>query len=159
MGPTNVYTEATTMANKLSSAQLKEYKETFQTFDKNGNGTINSMELATAMRSFGMRPTPKEIENMIKEVDADRSGFVDFDEFVSLMTKRVSKTDKQRELMDAFKTFDRNSDGFIIKSEFQKVMKKHGEKMTSKEIDKMLRESDIDKDGKINYVEFVKMVR
>merc|ERR1719244_695031 len=147
------------MADKLTSEQIREYKETFEMFDKNRNGTINSKELATAMRSFGMKPTQKEIENMIKEVDGDRNGYVDFDEFLSLMSRKVSKTDMKKELMSAFKTFDRNGDGFIIKSEFQKVMKKHGEKMTSKEIDKMIKESDIDKDGKINYVEFVKMVR
>ena len=32
-----------------------------------------------------------------------------------------------------------------------KVMKKHGEKITSKEIDSMIKQCDVDKDGKINY--------
>ena len=45
----------------------------------------------------------------------------------------------------------KNNDGYIVKSEFMKVMKKHGEKITSKEIDSMIKQCDVDKDGKINY--------
>merc|ERR1712002_72529 len=147
------------MADKLSAKQLKEFKETFKMFDKNGNGTINSKELASLMRSFGMKPSPKEIEDMIKELDADMSGFIDFDEFMKLMTGKVSRKDSKKQLMQSFQTFDKNKDGFIVRSEFKSVMKKHGEKLSGHEIDKMIRESDLDHDGKINYIEFVKMMR
>jgi len=145
---------------RMSSNDIKECRATFDMFDKNGNGTINAQELFSVMRSLGIKSSLKEAQGMIQEVDHDKSGLVDFNEFLSLMAnKKSSKRQESFELMHAFKAFDRNNDGYIVKSEFMKVMKKHGEKITSKEIDSMIKQCDVDKDGKINYTEFVKMVR
>lgn len=47
---------------------------------------------------------------MIREVDYDKSGLVDFNEFLSLMAnKKSSKRQESFELMHAFKAFDRVS--------------------------------------------------
>lgn len=47
---------------------------------------------------------------MIQEVDHDKSGLVDFNEFLSLMAnKKSSKRQESFELMHAFKAFDRVS--------------------------------------------------
>lgn len=40
-------------------------------FDKDGDGTITSIELGVVMRSLGQRPTQRELRDMINEVDAD----------------------------------------------------------------------------------------
>ena len=48
-----------------------EFKEAFALFDKNGDGTINTKELGTVMRSLGQNPTEAELQDMINEVDAD----------------------------------------------------------------------------------------
>ena len=38
---------------KLTIQQIEEFKECFQMFDKDGDGTINTSELGTVMRSLG----------------------------------------------------------------------------------------------------------
>ncbi len=38
---------------KLTPQQIDEFKECFQMFDKDGDGTINTSELGTVMRSLG----------------------------------------------------------------------------------------------------------
>lgn len=46
-------------------------------------------ELATVIRSLDQNPTEEELQDMISEVDADGNGTIEFDEFLSLMAKKV----------------------------------------------------------------------
>ncbi len=95
---------------------------------------------------------------MINEVDADGNGTIDFPEFLSLMARKMKDTDTEEELIEAFKVFDRDGNGFISAAELRHVMTNLGEKLTDEEVDEMIREADVDGDGQINYEEFVKMM-
>ncbi len=50
--------------------------------------------------------TPDELQEIIDEVDIDRNGEIDFDEFIFLMAKRQKASEKEETLADAFKIFD-----------------------------------------------------
>ena len=74
-------------------------------FDKDGDGTIDSKELSTVLKSMGYNPTKEEIQDMVDEVaialisrsktifcasvkvDSDGSGSIEFLEFLLLMGK------------------------------------------------------------------------
>ena len=64
----------------------------------------------------------------------------------------------EEELIEAFKVFDRDGNGFISAAELRHVMTNLGEKLTDEEVDEMIREADVDGDGQINYEEFVKIL-
>ena len=51
----------------------------------------------------------------------------------------------------AFKIFDRNNDGFISTPELKHVMLSLGEKLSDDEYEEMIKEADLDKDGKVSY--------
>jgi calmodulin len=123
-----------------------------------GDGTIATASLGTVMRSLGQNPTDAELQDMINEVDGDGTGAIDFPEFLSLMARKMKDTDTEEELVDAFKVFDRDGNGFISAAELRHVMTNLGEKLTDEEVDEMVRESDVDGDGQVNYEEFVKMM-
>ena len=42
--------------------------DTFVIFDKDGDGTIDSKELSTVLKSMGYNPTKEEIQDMVDEV-------------------------------------------------------------------------------------------
>ena len=54
--------------------------------------------------------------------------------------------------------FDKNNDGFITSQELREVMHHMGNPVTSVEIEAIINEADLDKDGKIDYTEFFLMV-
>merc|ERR1719277_1287006 len=81
-----------------------------------------------------------------------------FNQFLSLMARSMKENDTEEELIEAFKVFDRDGDGFISAGELRFSMTNLGEKLTDAEVDEMIREADLDQDGQINYDEFVKMM-
>ncbi|XP_054844189.1 uncharacterized protein LOC129335564 [Eublepharis macularius] len=146
------------MARQLTEEQLAEFKEAFSLFDKDGDGAITTKELGTVMRSLGHNPTEAELQAMISDIDANRSGTVDFAEFLSLMAKRTRDSDGEEEIRDAFRVFDKDESGYISAAELRHVMINLGEKLTDEEVDEMIREADVDVDGKLNYEEFVRVM-
>merc|ERR1719246_163490 len=152
------HTQAIMGDEQLTEEQIAEFKEAFSLFDKDGDGTITTKELATVMRSLGQNPTEAELQDMINEVDADGNGTIDFPEFCTLMARKMKDTDSEEELKEAFKVFDRDGNGLISAAELRHIMTNLGEKLTDEEVDEMIREADIDGDGQINYEEFVKMI-
>ena len=94
----------------------------------------------------------------IHQIDADGSGTIDFPEFLTMMARKMKDTDSEEEILEAFKVFDKDGNGFISAAELRHIMTNLGEKLTDEEVDEMIREADIDGDGQINYEEFVKMM-
>jgi len=66
---------------------LASYKEAFSVFDKDGSGTVSTSELGEIMSALGQNLSAEELDAIIKEVDADGSGEIDFDEFCACMQK------------------------------------------------------------------------
>lgn len=93
---------------ELTETQIEEFKEVFSLFDKDGDGTISTKELGTVMRTLGQNPTDAEIEQMIKEVDVDNNGEIDFEEFCGLMVKKMKESEPEEELVEVFKIFDKD---------------------------------------------------
>ncbi|KAJ4744732.1 Calcium-dependent protein kinase [Rhynchospora pubera] len=57
----------------------------FQYFDKDGSGYITPDELQKACEEFGMEDV--KLDDMIREVDQDNDGRIDYNEFVAMMQK------------------------------------------------------------------------
>ena len=57
----------------------------------------------------------------------------------------------EEELRDVFKVFDKDNSGFISASELKEVSSKLGRNLTDEDVKKMMKETDLDEDGKISY--------
>ena len=72
---------------KTSEEKIAAMKEAFYKFDENGDGNITTSELGTVMNNLGKFPSEEELQTMINEVDVDKNGTIEFEEFVTLMKK------------------------------------------------------------------------
>ena len=79
------------------------------------------------------------------------NGTIDFQEFLSMMERKLKDTDSEEEIREAFRVFDKDGNGFISAAELRHVMTNLGEKLTEEEVDEMIREADLDGDGQVNY--------
>ncbi|TVT99350.1 hypothetical protein EJB05_55283 [Eragrostis curvula] len=143
----------------LTGEQMLAFQEAFSLFDKNGDGCITMEELAAVTRSLGLDPSDEELTDMMREVDTDGNGIIDFHEFLSLIARKMKDGDGDEELKEAFEVLDKDQNGFISPTELRTVMVSLGEKMTDEEVEQMIKEADTDGDGQVNYDEFVLMMK
>jgi len=94
---------------------------------------------------------------MIANCEKDeKNGGIDFNEFIAMMTREGS--DVGEDIAHSFRVFDRDSDGLITKEELMITMSNLGEPLSEEEVITMIEEADLDGDGKINFVEFQKLM-
>ncbi|EXJ84667.1 calmodulin [Capronia epimyces CBS 606.96] len=157
-GPASTKNTMTPTSAKLSDEEIQAYRDVFALFDKDNSGTITDEELGEIMRSLGQNPSDSELQDMINEVDIDHSGSIDFEEFLKMMSTTVKAQDFAHETRAAFDVFDKDGSGTISADELRQVMKSLGENLTDAEIDEMIREADKDRNGTIDYEEFVQLL-
>eukprot|EP00357_Protocruzia_adherens_P029075 CAMPEP_0115001442 /NCGR_PEP_ID=MMETSP0216-20121206/17379_1 /TAXON_ID=223996 /ORGANISM="Protocruzia adherens, Strain Boccale" /LENGTH=170 /DNA_ID=CAMNT_0002366779 /DNA_START=33 /DNA_END=545 /DNA_ORIENTATION=+ len=143
---------------KISEEDKVHFREAFNIYDKDGSGTISTNELGRIMEALGQNPTEEEIRDMIEEVDMNRNGEIDFDEFCLLMAKQKANIKEGEEYRKAFKVFDKFNNDAIGPSEFKHVMEMFGEKLEDDEITEMIKFATRGQKGQINYEEFYAMM-
>ncbi|XP_033214696.1 calmodulin-like isoform X2 [Belonocnema kinseyi] len=146
----------------ISKSQMKEFREAFRLFDKDGDGSITKEELGRVMRSLGQFARAEELRTMLQEIDIDGDGNVSFEEFVEIVSNiggesAAAPTDQdqeEQELRDAFRVFDKHNRGYITASDLRAVLQCLGEDLSEEEIEDMIKEVDVDGDGRIDFYEF-----
>merc|ERR1711872_1126398 len=131
-------------------------KEAFKLFDCDRDGEITVEELGKVMRTHGFDPTEEDLRDMIRNVDTNANGAIDFNEFIDMMVKRGASIED--DVVHAFKVFDRDGDGLISEEELRLTMNNLGEALTEAEVRHMIAEADLDGDGKINLAEFSRLM-
>jgi hypothetical protein len=69
----------------LTKEQTQKVLDVFQLFDTNKNGSIDQREVSVALLSLGFDPKKEEITKIFGDLDKDRSGKIEFNEFLNLI--------------------------------------------------------------------------
>jgi calmodulin len=148
--------------NMMTEEQIETYKEAFSMYDKNGDSKITIDELGDVVRNLGINPSKQKLSELLKEIDLDNSGTIEFNEFQIWMSNKMNSGKFERneeDLLNCFKVFDENGDQFITAEELKSVMKRLGQNLDDDEINLMITEADIDGDNRINFKEFVQLMK
>ncbi|XP_021378212.1 neo-calmodulin-like [Mizuhopecten yessoensis] len=134
----------------------EEFMDAFNFFDKNQDGRICIDELGKVMQACGQNPTHEDVMEAMIKFDRNKDGKVEFDEFVLVMFKIYQNPVlMSNSLREAFKVFDKDSNGLIDASEFRNIVTNlGGDPLHEKEIAEMMAVADTNRDGKIDYNEF-----
>ncbi|KAF8399257.1 hypothetical protein HHK36_015122 [Tetracentron sinense] len=140
----------------LQADQIKQLKEIFSRFDMDSDGSLTHLELAALLRSLGMKPSGDQIHALLANMDSNGNGSVEFDELVNAILPDMNEEIliNQEQLMEVFRSFDRDGNGFITPAELAGSMAKMGHPLTYRELTEMMRDADMDGDGVISFNEF-----
>jgi len=72
---------------QVSVESAEEMRAAFEIFDLNSAGNISAVELKQVMSSIGETISEEEINDMIREGDADGDGMINYEEFVQMIFK------------------------------------------------------------------------
>uniref|UniRef100_A0A1J3IY12 non-specific serine/threonine protein kinase n=1 Tax=Noccaea caerulescens TaxID=107243 RepID=A0A1J3IY12_NOCCA len=144
------------IAENLSEEEIKGLKQMFKNIDTDGSGTITIDELRSGLHRLGSKLTESEIKQLMEAADVDKSGTIDYIEFITATMHR-HRLEKEENLIEAFKYFDKDRSGFITRDELKHSMTQYG-MGDDATIDEVINDVDTDNDGRINYEEFVAMM-
>ncbi|QCD98749.1 calcium-dependent protein kinase [Vigna unguiculata] len=145
------------IAENLSEEEIKGLKQMFNNMDTDRSGTITYEELKSGLTKLGSKLSEYEIKQLMEAADVDKSGTIDYQEFITATINR-HKLEKEENLFKAFQYFDKDNSGYITREELRQALTEYqmGDEAT---IDEVIDDVDTDNDGKINYQEFVAMMR
>jgi len=136
-------------------------RKAFDMFDQQKTGAIHTSKVSTILRTLGQSFEEKELQELIKEIDADGSGELEFDEFLALTAKFLVEEDAeamQEELRDAFRMYDKEGNGYIKTAQLKEILRALDDKLTDDELDEMIAEIDTDGSGTVDFDEFMEMM-
>ncbi|KAB2050341.1 hypothetical protein ES319_A13G239000v1 [Gossypium barbadense] len=145
------------IAGCLSEEEIRGLKEMFKAMDTDNSGTITLEELRQGLAKQGTKLSEYEVKQLMEAADADGNGTIDYDEFITA-TMHMNRMDREEHLYHAFQHFDKDNSGYITTEELEQALREYGIN-DSTDIKQILSEVDADNDGRINYDEFVAMMK
>ncbi|RUP50902.1 hypothetical protein BC936DRAFT_137162 [Jimgerdemannia flammicorona] len=137
--------------------QIAEFKEVFSMMDFNGDNFVDEDDLSYWFSQLapGQPPSAEHIADMISEAP----GHINFTMFLTLMGEKLSGTDPEHEILQAFECFDDEGKGVINADEFREWMTTMGDRFTDEEVDIMFKGAPVDANNNFNYREFVRVLK
>ena len=138
--------------NFADKEELKKLRNIFFKIDLNLDGKLSKEELFIAYREAGINISKEELEKIIKSIDFDGNGYIEYEEFIRV-TLNKEQLFSDVNLKTAFDMFDEDKNGTISLNEILKVI------VADKDIDKTVIDqlkAEILKDGdeNINFKHF-----
>ena len=107
----------------LNNEQIQRLKEVFDHFDADGSGSIDADELVNVFSSMGQDVTREDMEEMIRGVDDDDSGQIEFPEFMMLMCTNFGSKTFESDMQEAFGSVDASETGKITVRELEQLIR------------------------------------
>ncbi|GLJ13330.1 hypothetical protein SUGI_0210330 [Cryptomeria japonica] len=114
-----------------------ETRRMFDTLDENGDGKLSLHEITCFLNKLGIHLTEEELKCLVMAASHSEDSSLTFDEFVELYQSVLDESSSSTStssnegsqdlcLMEAFKVYNLDEDGYISSSEIQRVLSNLG---------------------------------
>lgn len=129
-------------------------QKAFKSFDHDNSGSISSETVADILRLMGQPFDRKILDELIDEVDEDKSGRIEFSEFIQLAAKFIIEEDveaMQKELREAFRLYDKEGNGYIPTTCLREILRELDDQLSDSDLDNLIEEIDSDGSGTVDF--------
>ncbi|RNA11163.1 neuronal calcium sensor 2 [Brachionus plicatilis] len=130
------------------------------------DGTLNKKMFLKQYRKFNPNGKPEKLcDHVFRAFDADKNGFIDFNEFLISISLTSTDLNYKKKLEWVFNLYDIDANGTIDKDEFRTIIeaiykvldvKQHSFKNVEQSANDLFQQIDTDKSKTISLEEFVK---
>lgn len=142
--------------NYLSFSQVATVEEAFKAMDKDGDGLITAAELYHSLHKIDPDITKDDCETIMLSVDANSNGVMDFDELLSSRINRKLTSSEER-MRKLFKCLDRDGSNTLTADEIKEAVISIDSGISLEKCKQLIAEADTNKDGVIDYEEWLKI--
>ncbi|XP_033642422.1 caltractin-like [Asterias rubens] len=143
---------------QLTPHEIRDLKTVFDAF-ADSDGMIKADAVRNTMRALGFKLTKQQARAMVADMDLDRSGTIDFSEFLEFIIDRQGTArDVFAEIQQGFRMFDYEGTGRITLDNLKKACKEAGVKFTEQELRDMIEEADRNGDNEVDLQEFTNVM-
>ena len=152
----------TFIASRLNSDESKKIRNIFYNIDENKKGFITYEDfikyIINECNIDELVDDEQELKKAFQSVDSDHNNKIDYTEFLAAnLDEKIFL--KQEKLKEAFRTFDINDTGAIKKEDIIRVLKLENFEDKNIIANSIIEENDYDKDGKINFNDFMMIMK
>ncbi|KAL0716197.1 hypothetical protein Bca4012_065519 [Brassica carinata] len=144
------------ISERLSEEEIGGLKELFKMIDTDSSGTITFEEFKAGLKRVCSELMESEIKSLMDVADIDSNGTIDYGEFLAA-TLHMNKLEREENLVAVFSYFDKDGSAYITIDELQSACTEFG--LCDTPLDDMIKEIDLDNDGKIDFSEFTAMMK
>ena len=154
---------------ELTIAQKKEVKDAYKIItNKYPDGLLRVKDLKLAMMGLGLNPSNDEIDRIITQLKLSKKlkkgdvlETMTFDEFYDNVHFRVinKKYNFEKESEKMFELITEHNGNYITEKNIQNLAEHFEVKDKKEDLEKIAKASDVDKDGKISYKDFVEVLK
>jgi len=150
------YDEIMATADGEKRKKALELKEAFDNFDADKSDSLDVKELTPLMGSLGISLDSSEVQQLVDELDLDKSGTVSFAEFADRMLQEEEEGLPPQDVAKSiFEMLDTDKSGSLTMSELRTAFNNLHTGLSSDDITLIINELDDDDTGDVNEEEFV----
>ena len=137
--------------------EIRSIRNLFYTFDKNLDGRLSHDEIIQGFKNFfSIKQSEKELQKILKKIDQDKSGFIEYEEFIRAAINKKSLL-SENNLRLAFQLFDKDGSGGITPNEL-KALLGITSKYTDKVWNEVINQIERGKENEVTLKEFSNMM-
>jgi len=140
----------------LSSSQIAAVKAAFTKMDTNSDGMVSMEELQHSLQKIDPNITQDDCRTIMLSVDANCNGVMDFDELLSARINR-KLTSKEERMRKLFGCLDRDGSKTLTANEIKEAVVSINAGISLEKCKELIAAADINKDGVIDYEEWLKI--
>lgn len=148
----------------LTLEQIQEIKETFGILSNNSD-QMDVAHLKTAMMGLGLFPTNDEIGRLTTQIKIlrkmnknDELKQISFKDFAEIVTYRIANRRFEDDCKKTFRLLSEGKNEITDKTVYKLVEHFH-ENLTNNDVQELVNNGDVDKNGTIGYNDFIEIMR